>query len=98
MSSKVTWSSYSQKDVASILEYLALRWNNKIAENFVNILDENIKRIVSDPERFPFLYKSLKIRKCVITKHNVLYYKKTDSGIYILRIYDTRQNPGTLKF
>jgi len=38
------------------------------------------------------------IQKCVATKHNTLYYRETNHRIEILRLYDTRQNPETLRF
>ena len=39
----------------------------------------------------------LKVRKCVITKQNSLYYRENSERIEILRIYDNRQNPRKLR-
>ena len=35
----------------------------------------------------------MNIRKCVVSKHNTLYYRNRRNCIELLRIYDNRQNP-----
>lgn len=39
----------------------------------------------------------MKIRKCVITKQNSLFYKIEGETIEIVRIYDTTQDPNKLE-
>lgn len=50
------------------------------------------------PEKYPEIHAPLRIRKCVLTKHNSLYYRITNNQLEILRIYDNRQDPDLLKF
>jgi hypothetical protein len=38
-----------------------------------------------------------KIRRCLITKQNALYYRIADNTVQIITIHDTRRNPNTLK-
>jgi plasmid stabilization system protein ParE len=94
----VKWSSYADDDFTKLLVYLENRWNKKVCLKFISKLDFCIDLIHKNPNQFPFLNKEFKIRKCVVTKQNTLYYKETDTKIEILRLYDTRQNPETLKF
>jgi len=39
-----------------------------------------------------------KVRKCLVTKQNTLFYREVERRIEILRLYDTRQDPKKLKF
>lgn len=92
----VKWSSLAEKDFSNILDYLEIRWNKNVCLKFINKVDYCIKLIKENPKQFPFIYEDLKIKKCVITKQNTLYYRETSSRIEVLRIYDTRQNPNSL--
>jgi plasmid stabilization system protein ParE len=74
------------------------RWNKKVCIKFITKLDFCIDLIYENPNQFPFFHKEFQVRKCVVTKQNTLYYRETTTRIEILRLYDTRQNPETLKF
>jgi len=94
----IKWSSYADDDFAKLLEYLENRWNKKVCLKFIVKLDFCIDLIHKNPNQFPFFYKKFQIRKCVVTKQNTLYYRVTNTRIEILRLYDSRQNPESLKF
>ena len=98
MSKQIIWSLSSENDFAEILAFLKRRWNNKVAFQFISKTDHLLNQITKNPIQFPIIHKQLKIRKCVISKYNALYYHVTTHHIQILRIYDTRQNPQNLKF
>ena len=98
MRKPIKWSSHAQDDFAKLLDYLEHRWNKNVCLKFISKLDYCIDLIHKNPNQFPYLNAQLQIRKCVVTKQNTLYYRETNSRIEILRLYDTRQNPDTLKF
>tara|TARA_R110002072_G_scaffold48716_11_gene133208 strand:+ start:6320 stop:6616 length:297 start_codon:yes stop_codon:yes gene_type:complete len=98
MSKPVKWSSRADDDFADILEYLNNHWNASVASDFISKVDRCIFLIQQNTKQFPFINKNFQIRKCVVTKHNSIFYKETESRIEILRLYDTRQNPDTLQF
>jgi len=98
MPKKVIWSPLSEKDFDSILEYLQSNWDNKVVHNFIEIVDELLTQISNNPKQFPVIQKKKKIRKCVITKHNTLFYRDRKEFIDILRIFDNRQDPKKLRF
>ncbi|WP_083631304.1 type II toxin-antitoxin system RelE/ParE family toxin [Labilibacter marinus] len=98
MSKQIVWSPSSEHDFAGILNYLSRKWNNKVALQFINKTTFLLNQIAENPKQFPVIYKSLKIRKCVLTKHNSLYYRTNRKHIEILRIYDSRQDPQKLTF
>ncbi len=98
MPRQVIWSPHSENDFSGILEYLQKNWDNMVLINFIDIVDELINQISLNPKQFPIIQKQKKIRKCVITKHNSMYYRENKGSVDILRIFDNRQDPGKLKF
>lgn len=52
----VLWSPLSEKDLESILEYLHLHWNDKIANQFIEVVDKLIVQISINPKQFPLIH------------------------------------------
>ena len=98
MNKKVRLSPLAKNDLLDILEYLVNKWRAKTANNFLNIFEEDLKRIAAQPKQFPHFRKDLNISKCVVTKHNTLYFRESIFQIEVVRIYDVRQHPNKLKF
>lgn len=98
MSKNIIWSSAAENDILKILEYLDLQRYPEIAISFVDTLDNQVLRVAENPGQFPYFDESKNIRKCVITKHNTLYFYESPTSIMIFRVYDVRQNPKKLKF
>lgn len=94
---KIVYSPEADKDIAQILFYLDENWDNKVALKFLDKLENLVFQIQTNPFQFPLLNKSHKVRKCVLSMQNSLYYQFDEHNIYVLRIYDNRQNPQTLK-
>ena len=98
MHKPVIWSPLSENDFANILDYLNKNWGNKISNNFIDLTENIVNQISINPRQFPICHKRKRVRKCVLTKHNTLFYRDGKTNIEILRIYDTRQDPDTLAF
>lgn len=98
MSKQIIWSLLSEIDFANILDYLNENWDEKVAIHFIDLTENILKQISINPRQFPIIYKKKKIRKCVLTKHNSIFYRDSKTQIDILRIYDTRQDPNNLTF
>ena len=98
MLKEVIWSPSAEKDFESILEYLQLKWNDRIINKFINKVDDNIGLILEDYKIFPIINEELQIRKSVISKQNTLYYREKGGKLEIVRLFDSRQNPSKLKF
>jgi plasmid stabilization system protein ParE len=98
MAKKIIWTIESEQDFSDILEYLSQNWNNSVALTFIDLVDLLLTQISINPNQYPVINRKLRIRKCVITKHNSLYYRNRRNHIELLRIYDNRQNPDNLKF
>ena len=98
MAKRIIWTIESEQDFSDILEYLSQNWNNSVALTFIDLVDLLLTQISINPNQYPVINRKLRIRKCVITKHNSLYYRNRRDHIELLRIYDNRQNPDNLKF
>ncbi len=94
----VIWSPLAEEDFNHILAYLYEQWGNEVALRFIDTIEQVIFQIIKYPDLFPLINKDIGVHKCVITKQNTLFYKLDDKNIYLLRIFDTRQNPDTLQF
>ncbi len=97
MALEIIWSEEADFNLDSILKYLQSNWTEKELKNFAGKLDEQLSLI----SEFPLQYKQSQrlqgTRECVITKHNSLFYIVAKTSIYILSIWDNRQNPSKLK-
>jgi hypothetical protein len=60
-------------------------------------LERIIYQITINPKQYPEINTRLKIRKCVVTKQNTLFYKIKGENIEIVRLYDTLQDPNKLE-
>lgn len=98
MSKQVIWSPLSEGDFARILEYLDKNWDSNVATQFIDLTEKNLEQISYSPKQYPLIFKKERIRKCVLTKHNSLYYSEDKTKVDILRIFDTRQDPNTFTF
>lgn len=98
MPKRVVWSPIAVEDFENIVEYLSIHWEAKVLNRFIDKVENLINQISLNPQLYPEINKELGVRKCVISKHNTLYYSENQEQVNILRIYDNRQNPQTLKF
>lgn len=98
MPNNIVWAVEAEDDLRLLIDYLSQNWNTEITLEYIDKLENNIQRIKTSPNLHTLINKELKIRKCVITEQNSLYYRFEGKTITLLRIFDTRQNPNTLKF
>ena len=98
MPKRIIWSPKSAQDFENILEYLEKNWDGSVALKFIELVDILLVQVSINPKQFPLIHKKLNVRKCVISKHNTLYYRNRRDYSELLRIYDNRQDPNNLKF
>lgn len=56
----------AQNELNQLFEYLVLKWNLKVKDDFVNKLHLVLKIVAKSPESFPVSSKNVKFRKCVV--------------------------------
>jgi len=98
MPKQIIWSPLAESDFLSILDYLHGNWEMNVVQAFIDITFTSISQISGNPRLFPLINKDRKIRKCVLTRHNSLFYRDGKDSIEILRIFDNRQDPHKLIF
>ena len=97
MAKKVIWTKQALDDKLGILEY----WNNRNKSNvYSKKLDKFFRDCVKGIAKFPSLGRPTKreLIKYLIEGNNMIFYKETLDTIYILEIWDTRQDPKKLKY
>lgn len=94
---KVTISERAERNLDDLMEYLENEWPERVKENFKKKLVNTIKLISENPHLFPASEIKKDVRKCVLTKHNSMYYRIVKHEIQIITIHDNRRNPKDLK-
>ena len=94
--SKVIWSGEAVENLEKIIAYLQEKWSEKEIKKFIKKLNKQISVIKNLPQSFPKSYY-IEARKSVLSKHTTIYYKVFENIVYIVTIFDNRQNPEKLK-
>ncbi|MEQ9229213.1 MAG: type II toxin-antitoxin system RelE/ParE family toxin [Cyclobacteriaceae bacterium] len=93
---KIIWSEEARLDFEQNIHYLVQAWTEESAKNFIQEVEAVIELIRENPKLFPLSdYKN--VRRAVIRKQVTLFYKEDDSSIYLVRFWNTYQNPDSLK-
>jgi len=98
MTKPIIWAPLSEFDLENILDYLQKEWNQEVIIMFLDKIENLMQQISINPKQFPLINAKRKIRKCVITRHNTLFYREKKDFVEVLRIFDTRQDPKRLKY
>ena len=97
MALNVKWTLSAQKDRIKVFEY----WNERTkSRDYSRKLNELIHQRISLIREYPG--SGLKtdkpgVRFHLIARHYKLFYKIDGETVYLLRFWDTRQDPGKLK-
>lgn len=92
MSRKIILSKIASRKLDKLLEYLKTEWSTRTKNNFVKKLDRALQIIKEKPESFPKSDKITGLYKCVVTKQTTVYYKFDSKKLYVVTIFDTRQD------
>ena len=97
MKYKVTISKRAEKYLDNVFDYLKHEWSEKVRKDFKKKLKDKIDLLRYNPYMFPVSQVKKGVRKCLITKHNAMYYQIKNFEVEIITIHDTRSNPESLK-
>lgn len=90
---KIIWSKRALNNLAKIISYLEENWTEREIRNFAVKVDRCVAILEKNPEAFPKSWIKPDLRRVVITKQNTLYYSVKGNIIFLVNIFDTRQNP-----
>jgi plasmid stabilization system protein ParE len=96
MAKEVILTPLAATNYENIIDYLSAKWGLKVVNNFIERFETVCGFLAENSEIFPFVSKSKNIQKCVLTKHNVMYFVETTHAIKVLIVFDTRQEPAKL--
>ena len=96
MSRKIVLSKRASRNLDKLLEYLETKWSKRVKDNFIKKLDKSLLILQERPESSPKSEVVKGLYKCVITKQTTAFYKFDNKNIYIVTIFDTRQDPDKL--
>ena len=96
MAKQVVWSPRAQKGRKEILEYWRLRNKSNTYSKKLNQLFKESVKIITD---FPQIGKSTDDTntRLKIVRDYLIIYEETETQIFILTIWDSRQDPDKLK-
>ncbi|HBF87323.1 MAG TPA: type II toxin-antitoxin system RelE/ParE family toxin [Bacteroidales bacterium] len=97
MSKKIVLSKRAARNLENLLEYLETKWSKRIKDNFIKKLDRTLNIIKDRPESSTKSEIIKGLYRNVITKQTTVYYKFDSEKLYIVTIFDTRQNLSILK-
>ncbi|OSZ82318.1 hypothetical protein CAP35_03360 [Chitinophagaceae bacterium IBVUCB1] len=100
MAVKVLWTDEAQQTFDANIAYLNKEWADKEIKRFLQRTAKVIENITANPLIYPASAKSNNVRKAVVNKHIILYYKyyPIKKVAALLSFWNTTQSPDKLKY
>ena len=89
---KLVWSDEALSGLNEIIGYLEYRFSEKEIKKFAKRLDAQIEIIRNNPHTFPVSPKSKTLRRAIVAKLTIVYYRVDAETITLVTIYDSRKN------
>jgi plasmid stabilization system protein ParE len=86
------WTPIALKSLQETIDFLNLKWNAQIVDAFIDLLEEKLKLLQSNPEIAPKIGNQ-DIRRLLIHPTISLFYQLNQDHLKILLVWDNRQNP-----
>jgi plasmid stabilization system protein ParE len=99
MSYELVWMPRAKITFHKNIEYLQKDWNNTVIIHFLEKVEKTLLKISDNPYLYPFYKTSKKVRRCIINRRIILFYRiAANNTIEILLFWSTYQNPKKLKY
>jgi plasmid stabilization system protein ParE len=95
MPHQIFWTRAAKKSYEEVVGFLAQNWSQKEINQFILRTEEVLILMSKNPTIYPLVGPDL--HRCVLSKHNSLFFKINDNKITILACWDNRKDPGNLK-
>jgi len=90
MVDEIVWTKRALQRYQEIIEYLQTNWGEQVTRDFVQRTYRVIDLIRDYPEMGTMENKSRHIRGFLVTKHNRLFFRVTETQVILLNFFDTR--------
>ena len=94
---KIIISPEAKEDLKNILSFLTENWGDQVVQEFLQKLNTFYYIVSVNPRLFGYYNKSKNIRKYLISRQNIIYYRIRNKEVQIITVFDTRQNPSKLR-
>lgn len=95
---QVVWNKRAEKQFSTIQNYLTEEFGDKVAEEFTSRVFDFLDLLADFPDLGSIENKEKNIRGFLLHKYTTLFYKCEGDKIYLLSLFDNRQDPGKKKF
>jgi plasmid stabilization system protein ParE len=95
---KVNWDSIALEDLASIKIYLRENWGETVAEKFLAMVESKISILVQQPEFGRPSSKYPDVRKVLVGKRQMMYYRLKENEIEIAAFFDQKMDISKNRF
>lgn len=93
MSFTIIFSEKAKSNIEKIAKYLDEKWSENVKLKFLTDISKAVKQLAIMPFMFPSSGKMEGLRRCVVNRHTVLYYRINQEIIEVINIKGTRQSP-----
>jgi plasmid stabilization system protein ParE len=93
MAKLIVTSFNAELELYSITHYILVEFGIKATEKFLQNYSKKVNLIAGFPQRYPFYDEEKEIRKAVLNKYCIIFYKEFEENISIISVFDTRQDP-----
>ena len=94
---RVVWNKRASKQLQELQELLEQEFGIKTVKTFTNRLFKFLELLIKYPHIGTLEYKTEDIRGFLLHRHTTIIYKIKQDSIYILSLFDNRQNPNRKK-
>ncbi len=92
MNFTIIFSEKAKSNIEKIADYLDKEWSENVKLKFLTDVSNAVKQLAIMPFMFPSSDKMEGLRRCVVNRHTVLYYRINKEIIEVINIKGTRQN------
>jgi plasmid stabilization system protein ParE len=93
MSFTIIFSKKAKTNIEKIADYLDKEWSENVKLRFLTDVSNAVKQLAIMPFMFPSSDKMEGLRRCVVNRHTVLYYRINKELIEVINVKGTRQKP-----
>ena len=93
---KIVWTPLGLKSLDKTTNFIEEQWNEDVADNFLDRLDERIEHLKQNPKIGPN-YEQTEFRQLLIHPSVTLYYELKTEYISLTLVWDNKQNPEELR-
>ena len=94
---KIIWSQKAINSLQRLVHFIDKKWNRSVADKLLDEIEKTLERIAFNPFLYPVYSQKKNLRRCVIKKKTILFYRVVEEKIEIILLVDARQNPANFK-